>query len=199
MRLVAEDLACLRGGRTVFDGVSFAIGPGGALAVTGRNGAGKSSLLRLVAGLVPVAAGSLRLDGRDPDRSLGEHMHYAGHADALKPALTALENLSFWRALYGEPWLEPQEALERLAIAHLADLPAGYLSAGQKRRLTLARLFVNRRPIWLLDEPTSAIDALTQARFAALARQHLDEGGLLMAATHGELGITATAVLEMSE
>lgn len=191
MRLLAENLVCERGGRGVFSGVSFALDAGRLLAVTGRNGAGKSSLLRVVAGLVPKAGGSLALEGADPERGLGEHCHYAGHADALKASLTAGENLAFWAAFYGDPWLDPDEALERLAIAHLADLPAAYLSAGQRRRLTLARLFVSRRPLWLLDEPTSALDTATQALLAAHMREHLAAGGLILAATHADLGLPA--------
>jgi heme exporter protein A len=196
MRLVAENLACERGGRGVFKDVSFRLESGGMLAVTGRNGAGKSSLLRLVAGLVPKAGGQLQLEGAAADRSIGEHCHYAGHADALKPSLSAGENLGFWAAFYGDRWLAPVEALERLAISHLADLPAAYLSAGQKRRLTLARLFVSRRPLWLLDEPTSALDAATQALLVSHMREHLAAGGMILAATHAELGIAA-AVLEI--
>jgi len=131
MRLVAESIACERGGRGVFADVSFTLEAGSLLAVIGRNGAGKSSLLRLVAGLVPKTGGTLSLEGAAADRSIGEHCHYAGHADALKPSLTVIENLGFWAAFYGDRWLAPDEALERLAIPYLADLPAAYLSAAR--------------------------------------------------------------------
>jgi heme exporter protein A len=189
LKLTAKDLACERGGRSVFSGLSFVVAAGEMLAVTGRNGAGKSSLLRLIAGLVPRTGGTLTLDGADSDTPLVEHCHYAGHADALKSALTAGENLGFWRDFYGSPWHSPEDALDMLGIAHLLDLPAAYLSAGQKRRLTLARLFVSRRPIWLLDEPTSALDMATQALFADHVRAQLSAGGMVLAATHGDLGL----------
>jgi heme exporter protein A len=197
LRLAGADLACERGGRIVFSGLSFTVSAGEVLAVTGRNGAGKSSLLRLVAGLVPRTAGTLALAGSDAETPLTEQMHYAGHADALKSALTAGENLAFWRDFYGSPWHEAEDALDMLGIGHLLDLPAAYLSAGQKRRLTLARLFVSRRPVWLLDEPTSALDVATQALLASQMRAHLSDGGLIMAATHGDLGLGPTQHLEI--
>lgn len=197
LRLAGTDLACERGGRIVFSDLSFAVAGGESLAVIGRNGAGKSSFLRLVAGLVPRTAGTLALEGGEAESPLGEQVHYAGHADALKGALTAGENLVFWRDLYGSPWHEADEALEMLGIGHLFDLPAAYLSAGQKRRLTLARLFVSRRPVWLLDEPTSALDAATQALLAGHMRTHLNEGGMILAATHGDLGLVPDRTLEI--
>jgi heme exporter protein A len=197
LRLVARDLACIRGGRPVFEGVSFTIERGGALAITGPNGAGKSSLLRVLAGLVSPAHGSLRLEGADEDVPLAEHLHYAGHADALKPALTVEENLAFWAAYYGDAWLDEREALALLSIGHLAALPAAYLSAGQRRRLTLARLLVSRRPVWLLDEPTSALDAAGQADVARLIARHRDAGGMVIAATHADLGMADQQAIEL--
>jgi len=197
LRLAGTGLACERGGRIVFSDLSFSVAGGQALAVVGRNGAGKSSFLRLVAGLVPRTAGTLALEGGSPETPLGEQVHYAGHADALKAALTVGENLAFWRDLYGSPWHEADEALDMLGIGHLYDLPAAYLSAGQKRRLTLARLFVSRRPVWLLDEPTSALDAATQALLAGHLRTHLAEGGMILAATHGDLGLAPDKILEI--
>ena len=198
LRLAGDRLACSRGGRSVFEAVSFDVGAGEALVVTGPNGAGKSSLLRLVAGLLPKDAGSLGLMGGDPEKSIGEQVHYAGHADAIKPALTVIETLDFWAALLGDRWLSPEAALALLAIDHLADLPAGYLSAGQRRRLALSRLFVSRRAVWLLDEPTSALDGAAQSTFAELMQRHLAEGGLLVAATHADLCIGMTKRLEMA-
>lgn len=198
MRLDGLDLACIRGGRTVFEGVSFGLDAGEALAVTGRNGAGKSTLLRLIAGLLPRAAGSLTLQGADPDTPIGEAVHYIGHAEALKPALTVLENLAFWQRFYRGRALDPVDALARFRIDHLADLPAAYLSAGQKRRLGLARLLVAHRPLWLLDEPTSALDAATQRLFATELEAHLAAGGLVVAATHGDLGIAPARTLEIA-
>ena len=183
----------------VFAGLSFDVRAGEALVVTGRNGAGKSSLLRLVAGLVTAEAGQVTAEGGSADLSVGEQCHYSGHADALKPAMTAMENLAFWRNLYGGSGIDPDSALDSMGIGHLSDLPAAYLSAGQKRRLALARLFVSRRPLWLLDEPTSALDIRTQQLFAGHMTAHLASGGLIMAATHAELGLAAQRNLVIGE
>ncbi|GLS17562.1 cytochrome c biogenesis ATP-binding export protein CcmA [Labrys miyagiensis] len=195
LRLIAESLACERGGRLVFEDIGFSAGAGELVAVIGRNGAGKSSLLRVVAGLVPKTSGTLSLEGGEAEKSAPEHMYYCGHSDALKPSLSVRENLSFWRSYYGDIRLDIAEALDLFAIEHLADLPAAYLSAGQKRRLSLCRLFVSWRPVWLLDEPTSALDVATQARLAELMRKHLDEGGIILAATHGDLGLPPSQTL----
>ena len=159
MRLAGSDVTCVRGGREVFAALNFAVEGGEALAVTGRNGAGKSSLLRLIAGLLAAARGSICLEGGDSERSLAEHCHFLGHRDAIKPSLTVMENLQFWRDFLGGESGEAADAsLDGAGIGHLADLPAAYLSAGQRRRLGLARLVTVRRPVWLLDEPTSALD-----------------------------------------
>ena len=189
MRLSGIDLACVRGGREVFSGLGFEVGGGEALAITGRNGAGKSSLLRIIAGLLRPAAGAVRLDGAKDELSLAEQTHYLGHRDALKPALTVKENLSFWRDMLGGEGEDLAESLKACGIGHAAGLPAGYLSAGQRRRLSMARLLVSKRPLWLLDEPTSALDADGQLLVARLMGEHLARGGLIMAATHGPLGI----------
>ncbi len=188
MRLSGSDLACLRGGRQVFAGLSFAVESGEALVVTGPNGAGKSTLLRLVAGLLRPADGRLSLDGGDPELTVGEQTHYQGHLDALKPALSVVENLTFWTRFLGSTE-RPLAALAAVGLEAIAALPAGYLSAGQRRRLSLARLIVVRRPIWLLDEPTSALDVDAQATLAELMRAHLAGGGLIMAAAHGPIGL----------
>jgi len=201
MRLVADNLACRRGGRLVFTGVSFTAAAGEALLVTGRNGAGKSTLLRLLAGLLPPAAGRLGCEGGDPERSVGEQAHYVGHLDALKPGLSVRDNLAFWAAWGGaddaqmDARVDP--ALAALTLHSLADLPAAYLSAGQRRRLALARLVAVRRPIWLLDEPTAALDVTAQAELARLMRDHLTGGGLIVAATHGPIGLEATRELRI--
>ena len=198
MRLVAQTLACERGGRIVFDALSFAVAAGEALVLTGPNGAGKSSLLRVLAGLLRLRSGSLALEGGDAELSLSEQCHFAGHLDPVKPALTVRDNLRFWADfLGGAPGQPANEALGAVGLADLADLPAGYLSAGQRRRLSLARLLAVYRPIWLLDEPTAALDAAAQARFAALCIQHLSDGGILIAATHAPLGIGPHASLEL--
>lgn len=201
MRLTGENLACQRGGRMVFTGVSFSVVAGEALLVTGRNGAGKSTLLRLLAGLLPAAAGDFGCDGGDPERSVGEQAHYVGHLDALKPGLSVRDNLAFWAAWSGGRTERQTDgidaALAALALGSLADLPAAYLSAGQRRRLALARLVAVRRPIWLLDEPTAALDVTAQAALAQLMRDHLAGGGLIVAATHGPVGLDTTRELRI--
>ncbi|HEY0292010.1 MAG TPA: heme ABC exporter ATP-binding protein CcmA [Hansschlegelia sp.] len=187
MRLVAEALSVARGGRLVLEGVSFSVGAGGALAVVGPNGAGKSTLLRAIAGLLPPASGRVRLDGVDDEVPARESMHMLGHLDAVKSGLSVIRNLAFARdVLGGEGELLP--ALERVGLARLADLPGGVLSAGQRRRLALARLLAAPRPIWLLDEPTAALDACGQAALAGLVAEHRAKGGMVVAATHAELG-----------
>ncbi len=187
MRLTASDLACVRGGRQVFRDLSFALSSGQALLVTGPNGAGKSSLLRLVAGLVRAANGRIELSDGEPGLTIAEQSHYLGHQDALKPSLTVQENLGFWADFLGVP--APKPALALVGLDKLARLPAAYLSAGQRRRLSLARLIACPRPIWLLDEPTSALDAAAKAMLADLMLTHLAGGGLILAATHGEIGL----------
>ena len=192
MRLAGSDVRCVRGGREVFAALDFAVEAGEALAVTGRNGAGKSSLLRLIAGLLVAAGGTIGLHGGDAERTLAEQCHFLGHRDGLKPSLSARENLEFWRDFFGgESGLATQASLEALGIAHLSELPASYLSAGQRRRLALARLVATKRPVWLLDEPTSALDTQAQALLAGLMTEHLRSGGLIVAATHDALGISA--------
>jgi heme exporter protein A len=180
----------------VFAGIGFAVAGGEGLLVTGPNGAGKSSLLRMVAGLVPIAAGRLALGGGDPERTVPEQAHYLGHQDALKPSLTVSENLGFWaRYLGGQAGTG--EALAAVGLDGLADLPAAYLSAGQRRRLSIARLLAVTRPIWLLDEPTSALDREAQERLEGLMRGHLAGGGLIVAATHGPLGLEGAKELRL--
>jgi heme exporter protein A len=185
-----EDLACRRSGRLIFEGLSFRVRAGEALAVTGRNGAGKSTLLAALAGQLRPDRGRIRAEGLG-DAPLTEHLHLVAHRDALKASLTAGENLAFARDLLGAHRLGPREALDRVGLAHADRIPVGYLSAGQRRRVALARLLVAHRPLWLLDEPTSALDAGSQATLAALMREHLAGGGLLIAATHQAIGIEA--------
>jgi heme exporter protein A len=199
MRLSGSDLGCIRGGRQVFRELNFTVGGGEALAVTGPNGVGKSTLLRLVAGLVRPAQGRLELDGGDPELTTGEQAHYLGHQDALKPALSVRENLDFWTDFLGGATGRAKDAaaLAALGLDGLAHLPATYLSAGQRRRLSLARLVAVERPIWLLDEPTSALDAAAQAMLADLMRAHLAGGGLILAATHSPIGLDGVEELRL--
>lgn len=190
-RLRADALACRRGGRLIFEELGFALGNGEAIALTGRNGAGKSSLLAMLCGRIRPDAGAILFQGLDDDTPLAEASHMIGHRDGLKTALTAAENLDFARAVLGEPALPAEAALAAVGLPHVAGLPVGYLSAGQRRRVALARLLVARRPLWLLDEPTSALDTASQAMLAGLMRAHLDAGGAIIAATHGPLGLDA--------
>jgi heme exporter protein A len=197
MRLSAVDLACHRGGRDVFAGVSFTVDAGEALTISGRNGAGKSSLLRAVIGLLRLTQGGLTLEGGDPELTIAEQAHYLGHQDALKPSLSVAENLRFWADFLGKPSRSIDEPLDAVGLAGLAALPAAYLSAGQRRRLSIARLVAVKRPIWLLDEPTSTLDASAQQRLAGLMQIHLDGGGLILAATHGPIGLEKTQELRL--
>ncbi|MGA0562041.1 heme ABC exporter ATP-binding protein CcmA [Ancylobacter sp. VNQ12] len=197
MRLVAEGLACRRGVRQLFENLDFTLESGRALIVTGPNGTGKSSLLRLLAGLSAPAAGTVRLEGAREPEDFAEDVHYLGHLDAHKAALSAEENLAFWRDVLGRPALSIAEALEEVGLGGLGRLPVAVLSAGQKRRLALARLLVSDRPLWLLDEPTTALDVAAQARFGVLARAHVGQGGLIVAATHAPLDLGSAQALDL--
>ena len=194
--LTAEALACRRGGRAIFDGVGFRLGNGEAIALTGRNGAGKSSLIAMLSGRLRPEAGAIRLDGLD-DTPLAEAAHLVGHRDGLKTALTAAENLRFAGELLGQPGLDPVEALATVGLPHAGPLPIGYLSAGQRRRVALARLLVASRPIWLLDEPMAALDAGSQTMLSQLMQAHLAAGGAILAATHGPLGLDGVRELRI--
>jgi heme exporter protein A len=190
--LEARDLACHRGERVVFAGLSFRLDPGGALLLVGANGAGKSTLLRLLAGLLRPEAGALLWDGADALADRAAHaarLRYLSHQDALKPALTARENLGFFAQLWGG---EVEAALDALDLLPLAELPARVLSSGQKRRLALARLALGMSPaglppdapLWLLDEPTVGLDAASVGKLGVLLARHRAAGGMVLAATH---------------
>lgn len=187
MQLTLNNLAVARGGVTVLQGLSFTLAPGKALILRGPNGSGKTTLLRTLAGLQPPASGSFDLP---PDA-----VAYAAHADGLKSTLTVAENLTFWAAIYGGPPID--HALQALDLVALVRRRAGELSAGQKRRLGLARLLVTGRPLWLLDEPTVSLDVASVALFAGVVRQHLAAGGLAVIATHVDLGLPEAQVLDL--
>lgn len=202
MKLSAENLTCHRGGQLIFEGVDFELTEGMMMALTGPNGAGKSSLLRVIAGLIPPSAGTIQLDdGSTAEAPSTTRMHYLGHLDAQKNGLTVRENLSFWvRFLSGtETPSETFGALEEVGLAHLADLPARVLSAGQKRRLALARLLAIKRPVWLLDEPTAALDAASEKTFGGWLKSHLEQGGIIIAATHANLPRKPDATLRLGD
>ncbi len=183
MELVVENLAVARGGVAVLEGVSFRLGPGQALVLRGPNGSGKTTLLRTLAGLQPPLAGRIAAPP--------EAIAYAAHADGLKSTLSARENLDFWASIHRAGAGAVERALERFDLTALARRPAGSLSAGQKRRLGLARLLLTGRDIWLLDEPTVSLDAASVALFARALREHLERGGAALIASHIELGIEA--------
>ena len=196
MQLVVENLAVRRGSREVFSGLSLALAPGEGLLLTGPNGAGKTTLIRAIAGLLRPDSGSVRLDGLEDDAEVGPNCHLVGHQNGIKASMTVGENLRFWaKYLGGGADVEP--ALKRLGLASIEDLPAGYLSAGQKRRLGLARLLVAKRPLWLLDEPTVSLDTVSTAILAAIVAEHVAEGGMAIAATHIPLGIAAMRELKL--
>ncbi|MDR3470611.1 MAG: heme ABC exporter ATP-binding protein CcmA [Devosia sp.] len=195
--LTIENLSVERGGRLVLAGLSFAVEAGKALVVTGPNGAGKSTLIRTIAGLLHPSAGTIRLEGGDADLNVAEQCHYFGHQDGLKSALTVAENVAFWRDFYGRTAFSIIAALEEVGLDRLIDLPAGYLSAGQRRRLAFARLLASQRPIWLLDEPTAALDTGSEQRLTDCVNRHLGAGGLVVAATHAPLALAAKATLAL--
>lgn len=198
------DLTCLRGGRVVFTGLDFAVGPGGALLLLGPNGSGKSSLLRLMAGLLKPFRGDIRWRGtslREEPDALRGHVHYVGHADAVKPVLTAAENLAFWAAMDDRP--DPKGAalvaLETMGVPHVADVPGRFLSAGQKRRLTLARILAAPAPLWLLDEPTVALDRAAVATLETVIDDHRRGGGMVVLSTHADIALPGAVTLHVDD
>jgi heme exporter protein A len=195
-----HSLTCIRGERRVFAAFDFAVGPGEALVITGPNGSGKSSLLRLMAGIMAPALGRIAWDDEDIREDPVAHFartHYVGHADAVKPVLSAAENLALWAGLRGHGADGVARALDRLGLAPLATQPARLLSAGQRRRLNLARVAAAPADLWLLDEPTTALDADSVARVATLVAEHRAAGGRVALSTHGALDVPGARVLEM--
>jgi heme exporter protein A len=197
MRLIGERLACQRGDRTVFTDLGLELGEGELLVLTGPNGTGKTSLLRMIAGLIEPAAGSLMLHGSPPELTIGQQCHLVAHQDALKPALTAVENLRFWGDFLGHG--DVAAALSSFDLVALGGLQAELLSAGQKRRLALSRLALTRRSLWLLDEPTVGLDHASQGRLANLMAAHLDHGGLVIVTTHVDIGLRASQRIDLGD
>ena len=200
--LIGEDLACRRGECRVFAGLSFSLPPGGALVLTGANGSGKTSLLRLLAGLISPAAGRLVWGSAPIEHDPATHrarLHYVGHQDGVKPDLTPRETLAFWAALRGFRTPRLDEALGAFALAPVADWPCRWLSAGQRRRLALARLCATTAPLWLLDEPISALDQDNQTRLEEVIVAHRADGGRVVVATHMPIEIAAAARLVLDD
>ena len=200
--LVAEDLACRRGERLIFAGVSLVLAPGGAVVLTGANGSGKSSLLRLLATLLAPDAGRILWDGApvgDDIAAYRAHLAYVGHRDAIKPALSIRETLGFWAAMRGttQPAIDPE--LAAFGLETIADWPCGWLSAGQRRRLALARLVATPAALWLLDEPGAALDADGEARLAAAIASHRAAGGHVIVATHQATAVPGASELRLGD
>jgi len=199
-----HDLACIRGGRVVFAGLNFAVEAGGALVLLGPNGSGKSSLLRVLAGLLAPAHGRLAWNGEavtDDPEAHAARTHYLGHHDAVKPVLSVAENLRFWAHLH-DPHAEragraTEAALARFGLAHLAGIPGKMLSAGQKRRTNLARLLAAPSPLWLLDEPTTALDRASIKALEAVLAEHRAGGGMVVLSTHADIAMDGAVELHL--
>ena len=195
INLKTQALACGRGETVLAADLSLEVVAGSALLLRGPNGAGKSTLLLTLAGLLRPISGTLVFEGTDPEA--GPFIHHCGHKNAVRPRLTVLETLRFWADLNGSGPLPPEAALERVGLARTARLDAGYLSAGQQRRLVLARLLVSPRPVWLLDEPSAALDAAGREFMAALLVDHLESGGVAVIATHDDIALPGAATLTL--
>ncbi len=200
MKLIVENLCLARAGKLIVSALSIDVEAGEALIVTGGNGTGKSTTLRGISGLLPLEDGTISLfdeTGKQFENPVREYCHYLGHQNGMKSALTVRENLEFWQNFMGDAHLSIDEALDELELKHTLDLPFSYLSAGQKRRVALARLLVSDRPLWILDEPTAGLDAQSVALFSNLAGAFLNDGGILIVATHLPLGLERTKTLNM--
>lgn len=195
----ARKLTCVRGGRVLFEHLSFSLKPGEALVVRGPNGSGKTSLLRLLAGFLAPEAGTFRWEretAKSARKLLQGNLHYLGHAQALKPHLTVLENLVLWAGLYGAK-SDFAAACGEVGLAGFEEFPLRFLSEGQRKRVNLARLIAVPLPLWLLDEPVAGLDTGGQALFAQLVKRHTSGGGMVVAATHQELGIKPAQTLTL--
>jgi heme exporter protein A len=202
MHLRATNLAAIRGEQAIFSDVSFNVCAGEALIVNGENGPGKSTLLRIIAGLLKPSSGEVELNGGYGELSIGEQCHYIGHLDALKSALSVEENIFFYGSFLAGAEASRAgvlDVLRQVRLDHLRALPAGLLSAGQKRRLSIARLSVAPRPLWLLDEPTVSLDLASRVELEVLAQSHLERGGLIVAATHMPISFSQFTLLDMNE
>lgn len=199
MRLGAENLAGERGGETIFAGLSFEVSSGEALIVTGPNGSGKSTLLRIICGLLAPEAGKVELLEDRAALPVRAACHYLGHQNAMKPALSVRENLLFWQKFNGSARFDIDEALEAVDLPGVEHLPFGYLSTGQKRRVSIAKLLTSYRPLWIVDEPTAGLDKASESRFAELMRDHMRDGGMVIAATHIPLGLEGVRTLDMAQ
>lgn len=202
MRLVAEALGASRGPETIFRNLAFTVAAGESLVVTGPNGIGKSTLLRVVAGLLRPDGGQVVLQGAPQFEMVAEACHYLGHRNGMKRELSVGENLGFWSALMGQQGLGSDrghilDALDQVGLDATIDLPFGYLSAGQQRRVAMARLLIADRPVWILDEPTAAIDAHSEGLFAGMVDRHLARGGLALMATHQPLAVSRQTQLAL--
>jgi heme exporter protein A len=195
--LTADKLACTRGSRRLFEGLSFKLAAGQVMALEGANGSGKTSLLRLIAGFLPATAGRVFLtaDDRDivEDEERRRRVGWLGHHDALKSSLSVAEQLTFFGKLY-EQRADQVALLEEVGLTRQAELPCRYLSAGQRRRLALARLLLSARPLWLLDEPFAALDPVGKSLVARLISLHCAQGGIVIAATHEPLGLSNESI-----
>lgn len=204
MRLTAENVSARRGEDLIFQNICFTLGAGESLILTGRNGSGKSTLLRAVAGLLRPESGriSWQSDGAEAGMRAVEACHYLGHRNAMKAELSVRENLEFWQNFLGDfaggQGMSITEAAESVGLGGIAHLPFGYLSAGQQRRMAFAKLLVAWRPVWILDEPTAALDVSAESVFTALIKDHLAQGGIVLAATHQPLGLENAQELKMT-
>lgn len=200
-----QDLVCIRGERLVFSKLDFTLESGGCLTLIGHNGAGKSSLLRMMAGLLHPADGVMSWDGAPVQDDMDEHrerLHYVGHHDAIKPVLSVEENLKFWAGLRSdasEAQANFKEALDIFSIGHLIDVPGRFLSAGQKRRANLARIIASKSPLWLLDEPTTALDKESIKKLENVIETHRAKGGMVVLSTHSDMDIDNQQILNVGD
>jgi len=196
--LKADGIACDRGGRRLFEGLSFSLGPGDGLLVQGPNGTGKTSLMRQIASLLPLAAAEISVAGAEDGTPPSELCHYVGHLNGVKAGLTVRENLSFWDAYFeGKSGDGLDDALGVFGLTPIADIPAAFLSAGQKRKLALSRLFACPRPVWLLDEPSVSLDVASVQTLGKAIEAHYQAGGIAIVSTHVPLGGGFTHTLDL--